>query len=469
MAVTYISTGTGNSGSTSCAPAYPASIAAEDYLVLTVTSGGPTAADSVPTAPAGWDLLGTSFNTDGTWGADTGPRRCTLFGRVAAGGESGSITVTIPGGSGSMVLARIERWTKSLDHWVVTGHADSYQLAEGSAASFVFPGVLLATGDGVYHAAAGPDSAVATSGQTFTASGITFAAATETLDSSTALGNNIRLTGCRSTVNSGSGTVTTTVGFTQNESWGSVLLVLHETDSLAGTVTIGIATETDTALAITPAPGSVTVPVGLATETDTALAVTPAPGAATVPLGIASETDTALPVTPAPGPVTVTVGVADETDTALPVQAVPGAATVALGLPVETDTALAMVASTGSGSDVVELGVAAETDTALALTPAPGPAIVQMGVAVETDQALAMVALTVGGVTVVRSRGGDYGGLGAIIAAAVADRRAELEAPVLVCPEHGEPLDIGADGVMSCPFGDYTRGVRPPRVPHGLR
>lgn len=66
-------------------------------------------------------------------------------------------------------------------------------------------------------------------------------------------------------------------------------------------------------------------------------------------------------------------------------------------------------------------------------------------------------------------RGGDYGGLGAIIDQATAERRAEMSAPPVACPTHGEPLDIGSDGVRSCPFGDYTFGTRAPRIPLGFR
>lgn len=64
------------------------------------------------------------------------------------------------------------------------------------------------------------------------------------------------------------------------------------------TVLVGVATETDTASAITPVAGGVSVAVGVALETDAALAITPVAGGVVVVLGVALETDTARTITP---------------------------------------------------------------------------------------------------------------------------------------------------------------------------
>ena len=66
-------------------------------------------------------------------------------------------------------------------------------------------------------------------------------------------------------------------------------------------------------------------------------------------------------------------------------------------------------------------------------------------------------------------RSGDYGGLGAIIDQAVAERRSEATAPPVACPNHGDPLDRGPDGTLNCPLGDYTWGVPQRRTPLHLR
>ncbi len=77
----------------------------------------------------------------------------------------------------------------------------------------------------------------------------------------------------------------------------------------ATVVELGLATETDTALSITPER---TYTLGLATETDSALSATLLAGDV-VPLGLATETDTALSVQ------MLRLGLATETDTAFPI------------------------------------------------------------------------------------------------------------------------------------------------------
>ena len=130
--------------------------------------------------------------------------------------------------------------------------------------------------------------------------------------------------------------------------------------------------------------GAQSVNLGLAQETDTALAITATPGAASVTLGLAQETDTAFTITPTLGTQTVNLGLAQETDTALSITPTPGAASVTLGLAQETDTAFSI---TPSSVVSVTLGLAQETDTAFSITPTPGPVSVTLGLAQETDTA----------------------------------------------------------------------------------
>lgn len=139
------------------------------------------------------------------------------------------------------------------------------------------------------------------------------------------------------------------------------------------TVTIGLATETDTAQPVTSAK---TQSIGLASETDTAQALTALKAQA---IGLATETDTAQPVTWSKA---VTLGLATETDTA---QAVTALKTATIGLATETDTAQAVAL----GGQVVTIGLASETDTAQPLSSAKTQAIAQ---AIETDTAQAVTA-----------------------------------------------------------------------------
>lgn len=463
MAVTFGAAGAGTNSTVTINVAFPAGIVAgTHYLTLTVFSGDP--ADSTIATPSGWTLLGTEQNTDGSFAtADAGPRRATVFGRVADGTESGTVTLSVAGGTGSLIVGRIDRWTKTLAAWDVVGYAAHYELANGTQTTLAFPNVDLAAGDMLRVVTASPDDTQAISGQAFTATGFTFNAFTEQSDTGTTAGNDLRgMTGQATVATGTQATVTVTYTCTQDESCGGVLVRLR--DSAGQTVAVGIASETDTGLAITPVGGAGTVAVGIASETDSALAVTPT-GTVSVAIGQASETDTALAVTAVGGATSVTLGQASETDTALGITAAPGAATVALGVATETDTALAVTAANGTAPVVI--GIATETDEALTVNAAGGTVVVQTGIAAETD-----TALGVGAAITQQSGGpgmGGYRGLQAIIEVAAAERRAELAAPPAACPNHGDPLEKGPDGVLSCPLGDYVHGFRPPRPPLGMR
>lgn len=130
-------------------------------------------------------------------------------------------------------------------------------------------------------------------------------------------------------------------------------------------VPVGIADETDTGLAATPA-SSASVAVDIAGETDTGRDITPNTGAApqSVAAGNAGETDTALAMTPV-ADTPVTVGQGTETDTGLDVTPSSGAApqSVTTGVGDETDTAFAVTASGGASPQTQAVGLASETDT----------------------------------------------------------------------------------------------------------
>lgn len=140
--------------------------------------------------------------------------------------------------------------------------------------------------------------------------------------------------------------------------------------SPARIVDVGQATETDTALSIST---STTAEVGLSSESDSALSVTPSK---VVNVGIASETDSALTITPSG---VTAVGQATETDTALNIDPLKQ---VNLGQPSETDTALSITPARG-----VSVGLASEADSALGITHRKE---VQVGLATETDTAFSI-------------------------------------------------------------------------------
>lgn len=146
---------------------------------------------------------------------------------------------------------------------------------------------------------------------------------------------------------------------------------------------LDLATETDSALTITPALAPV-IALGLVTETDSVSAITPSQGLVVV-LGLPTETDSALGINPTFAGI-VALGLVEETDSVLPIlPSMPHP----IGLVTETDSALAI---TPNLSTIVAIGLATETDSALAITPF-APSTVVMGVATETDTALPITLL----------------------------------------------------------------------------
>lgn len=150
------------------------------------------------------------------------------------------------------------------------------------------------------------------------------------------------------------------------------------------TVEIGLAAETDAALAL-----QTEFLLSFAAELDSAISITPV---RTYALGLASETDSALAATAVkhlgiPEEFDSALSLAriitfpTETDTALSLRAIRA---WAIGLAEETDSALAM----GSALGIAEqIGMASETDSALSVL------LQRLSLAEETDEALAILAL----------------------------------------------------------------------------
>src|SRR5262249_156376 len=122
-AVSFADISAAASGSTSVAPAYSASTADGDLLVLCVVSKHAGTA-SVPSTPANWtappnnsgDSSGGDDTVTGT--NDQGATRATMFYRVASGGccTSGTQSVTITSGNSSdSYMIRLSNATGSWD------------------------------------------------------------------------------------------------------------------------------------------------------------------------------------------------------------------------------------------------------------------------------------------------------------------------------------------------------------------
>ena len=170
-----------------------------------------------------------------------------------------------------------------------------------------------------------------------------------------------------------------------------VAVCVEEYVAGGSTVAVGLASESNAALAITTAKQ---VALGVATAGNTAGAITAVKSS---PVGVAQASDTALPIAT---DLAANLGLAQESNTAFMVDV---AKLSSLGFAVEADTALAVAASKQSplglaqSSDaaldittlrVAALGVAGESDAALPIT-VDGSQVVPLGVALAADTALA--------------------------------------------------------------------------------
>jgi hypothetical protein len=153
--------------------------------------------------------------------------------------------------------------------------------------------------------------------------------------------------------------------------------------------TLGTATETDTAFAITRSRRKT---LETATETDSAFIITATKVTRTVNLGTATETNSSFAITRSRR---ATIGTATETDSSF---AITRSRRVNVGLASETDSAFTFVLSRRKS-----LGMASETDSSFAITRSRR---VTIGTANETDSAFAFVRskrLTLGVATEVDS------------------------------------------------------------------
>jgi trimeric autotransporter adhesin len=225
--VSFGAIGTGANGSTSVVVPVPAGIVAGNYLTIEISSGATNS--ETPSTPAGWTLLATDASTDGTFGVDTGPRRSTVFGKVAVGGET-SVTVTIT--NGNTARGTMTRWV--LGHagysWdvVAQGANDS---TSGTGVSMTTAAISWAVGDCASVVVGQRVDTATQSAQSLTAAGITFGARTNRATTAVTTGNDLRhVVDTFAAVTAGAASVATTWAYTASAavSAGGVIVRLRE-------------------------------------------------------------------------------------------------------------------------------------------------------------------------------------------------------------------------------------------------
>ncbi len=225
-AITYQSAGAvaySAGGGATVAPAYPASIAAGDLLVLIVGMKPSTANSGSVTTPAGWipivSLTGAG-GYGGTLAGDTGNTNVFTFYKVAVGGEAGTLAVSLT--TNNVSWAQMYRLSNATMGWSVAGTTGS-DATGGAAVSIAMsadPGVT--AGDYILGGMVIPTD-VSTpgqfSGEALSQAGITFGTVVEIFsEPDSGNGNDIGGFTIRAPVSSGTSsaapTLTATAGGT---------------------------------------------------------------------------------------------------------------------------------------------------------------------------------------------------------------------------------------------------------------
>ena len=240
-AVAFADISAAASGAGSAAPAYSASTANGDLLVICLAHKYPAA--STPSTPANWTAPANNYGRGddglGTGTNDQGETAATIFYRVASGGccTSGTETVTIT--SGNAADAYMVRFTNATGVWDVAAASggDASRGANWSAAMGTDPGIT--TNDMVVVCSARSEgSVISASAEAITAASATFGSETERGDQGTSTGDNVGIVVSTHAVTGGPATGNATYTFTSatSSSGGTAILRIRESNAAPAAV-----------------------------------------------------------------------------------------------------------------------------------------------------------------------------------------------------------------------------------------
>jgi len=234
--VAFSARGNTANGTTSLSVPHPSgTTSAGNYLIIFVSLKPET---PTPSTPSGWTLLSTSTGGKGAAGIDAGFMKTVAYGKIAAGGETGNVSITLTGGN--VAQAWMMRFTKSAGaSWDIaasnaTFDASSAPVAPSSNNTIRAnsSSIAIEAGDAVVAwFGINTDAGAATLGGSvvFTASGITLGAIDGDSDSSIT-GNDMRVVATWAQVTAGNNTTTMQAGFslatqTANSPAGAVIFL----------------------------------------------------------------------------------------------------------------------------------------------------------------------------------------------------------------------------------------------------
>ena len=248
-AVTYQTNGAvaySASNGASVSPAYPASIVAGDLLVMIIGMKPSTANGGSVTTPAGWTPITSLTGAGGygtTLGADTGNTNVFSFYKVAVGGETGTLAVTIAGNGVSW--AQMYRLTAGAGStWSVAGATGS-DVAGGAVSIAMSSNPGVTAGDYIIGGMVIPTDVTTPaqfSAEALTQTGVTFGTVTEIGEADSGTGSDIGGFTYRAPVTAGTGsanpTLTATAGGTTTNVRGPGIFIRIREVPGANTTTI---------------------------------------------------------------------------------------------------------------------------------------------------------------------------------------------------------------------------------------
>lgn len=215
--VTFGAIGTGASGTTTCAPSHPTGISASTSKLFCVITGESNTAGTAPTMPAGWTKVLDFEGGVGTWAADTGPRRVTVFQKdTVTGTETGTVTVSLAGNTTNNTLrATIMRVEVPVGYGIDVAASTGADTTSGTAFSVTgSTAISFAPGDLLLIAIAQATDSATQSAQSITASGVTFGTRTNRSTVAVTNGNDHRHIFDTVFVAAGTATVAPTYSYT---------------------------------------------------------------------------------------------------------------------------------------------------------------------------------------------------------------------------------------------------------------
>ncbi len=235
-AITFQSAGAvAVSSITTIAPAYPASVAQGDLLVLIIGMKPSTANSGSVTTPEGWTAVsGGSLTGAGgyatTLGADTGNTNVFSYFKVAEGNETGSLLVRLT--TVNVAWAQMSRISNATQDWSVAGTTGSDITGDASVSIAMGANPGVAANDLILGAMVIPTDVTTPSqfsAEAFSQTGVTFGTVTEISEPDTTTGNQIGGFTVRVPVTAGTGsaapTMTATAGGTVTNVRGPGLFI----------------------------------------------------------------------------------------------------------------------------------------------------------------------------------------------------------------------------------------------------